>query len=71
MIFDWKSDISSKELRGGTKTVEREPLALLVPLVRLVRLSIERIVRIDPVGERVTEDSGSATGRLTASLQAG
>lgn len=56
--------MSGRELRGGTKTVEREPTLEL-----LLRLSIDKIVLIDPVGERVMEeDSGIATGRLTASL---
>jgi len=59
-----KSDISGKELRGGTKTVDRDPL-----LVWLELLLIVRIVRIDPVGERVTDtESGTETGLLTASL---
>lgn len=56
--------MSGRELRGGTKTVEREPT-----LEVLLRLSMDKIVLIDPVGERVMEeDSGMATGRLTASL---
>ena len=40
------------ELRGGINTIEREPLLVSLP-VRL--LCIEAIVRIDPVGERVTD----------------
>jgi hypothetical protein len=53
--------MSGSELRGGTKTVERDPL--------LESLRMEVIVRIEPVGERVTEaESGTAMGRLTASL---
>lgn len=63
-----KSGIEGRDRRGGTKTVDREPL-----LDVLLLLSIERIVRIDPVidpvGERVIEEeSGIAMGRLTASL---
>jgi hypothetical protein len=61
-----KSDIDGRELRGGTKTVEREPVLEL-----LVRLSTDIMVLIEPVieGERATEDdSGKAMGRLTASL---
>ena len=54
----WKSDISRKVLGGGTKTVERDPL-----LDSLLLLSMERIVRIEPVGERVTEaESGTWIG---------
>jgi hypothetical protein len=67
--FDRKSDIEGKEWSGGTKTVEREPV-----LVLLLRLSMERIVLIDPViepvGDLVTEEeSGIEIGRLTASLE--
>ena len=54
----WKSDISGKVLSGGTKTVERDPL-----LDWLLSLPIERMVRIEPVGERVTEaESGTRIG---------
>lgn len=61
-----KSSISGSELRGGTNTVEREPL-----LVSLRLLCIEVIVRMEPVGERVTDaESGTVIGRLTASLYA-
>lgn len=63
-VVETKSDMSGNELRGGTKTVEREPL-----LDTLLLLSMDKIVLIDPVGERVTEaESGTATGRLTVSL---
>jgi len=60
-VKDWKSDIDGILLSGGTNTVEREPVEM-----PLLLLEVERIVRIEPVGERVTE---GATGRLTASLQ--
>lgn len=51
-------------LSGGTRTVEREPF-----LDTLLRLSMDRIVLMEPVGERVTEaESGTATGLLTVSL---
>ena len=61
---DMKSEISGRVLSGGTNTVEREPL-----LEMLLRLSTERIVLIEPVGERVMEaESGTATGLLTVSL---
>lgn len=67
--LDRKSDIDGRECIGGTKTVERDPVLEL-----LLLLSMERIVRIDPViepvGERVTdEESGIEIGRLTASLE--
>jgi hypothetical protein len=44
-VLLWRSDISGNVLRGGTQTIERDPLLL----------SMERIVRIDLVGERVME----------------
>ena len=45
-------------LRVGTKTVDRDPL-----LDWLLLLSMERMVRIEPVGERVTEaESGTKIG---------
>ena len=47
---------------GSTKTVEADPLLVLT----LVRLSIDRIVPIEPVGERVSERS--ITGRWMVSL---
>jgi hypothetical protein len=50
--------MSGKVLSGGTKTVDRDPL-----LDWLLLLSMERIVRIEPVGERVTEaESGTWIG---------
>jgi hypothetical protein len=45
-----KSEISGKVLSSGMKTVERDPL-----LDWLLLLSMERIVWIEPVGERVRE----------------
>jgi hypothetical protein len=63
---DLKSEMDGRELRGGTKTVEREPVLELLAV-----LSSDMIVRMEPVieGERATEDdSGRAIGRLTASL---
>jgi hypothetical protein len=63
-VVETKSEISGRELSGGTKTVEREPVETLLAL-----LSIERMVRMEPVGERVTEtESGTTTGLLTVSL---
>jgi hypothetical protein len=64
--LELKSEMSGREPRGGTKTVEREPVLEL-----LLLLSYDIMVRMEPVieGERVTEDeSGRAIGRLTASL---
>ena len=64
--MELKSEIEGREPKGGTKTVEREPLLEL-----LLLLSYDIMVRMEPVieGERVTEDeSGRAIGRLTASL---
>jgi len=63
---EFQSEISGIELIGGTKTeiVEREPL-----LERLASLSIVRIVRIEPVGEWVTDtESDAVIGLLTAPL---
>ena len=56
---EWISGIVSN---GGTKTVEADPLLVLT----LVRLSIDRIVPIEPVGERVSERS--ITGGWMVSL---
>ncbi len=63
---EFQSEISGIELIGGIimETVEREPL-----LERLASLSIVRIVRIEPVGEWVTDtESDAVIGLLTASL---
>lgn len=63
-MLEWKSEMSGSVLSGGTKTVDRDPL-----LTRLTLLSIDKIVLMEPVGERVTDtESGTATGRFTASL---
>jgi hypothetical protein len=56
----WKSDISGKVLSGGTKTVERDPL-----LNWLLSLSMERMVRIETVGEA---ESGIKIGGCIESL---
>lgn len=64
--LDEKSGIDGRDLKGGTKMVDREPL-----LDTLLVLSIERMVRMEPAtdGERVMEEeSGIATGRLIISL---
>lgn len=61
---DCKSEISGMELSGGTKTVDRDPL-----LEWLASLSIVWIVRIEPVGDRVTDtESWTLIGLLTTSL---
>lgn len=61
---DMKSEMSGRVLSGGTKTVEREPF-----LDTMLRLSMERIVPMEPVGERVADaESGTTTGLLTVSL---
>ena len=60
----WKSDISGKVLRGGTMTVERDPLQDW-----LLLLLMERIVWMEPVGEQFTEaESGTVIDGLTESL---
>jgi hypothetical protein len=59
-----KSGIDSRSC-GGTNLVKAEP----DPDRALVVLSIERIVRIDPVGDCVAERSGTVTLRSSASLQ--
>ena len=64
--LELKSEMEGRDPRGGTKTVEREPVLEL-----LLLLSYDMIVWMEPVieGERVTEEeSGRAIGRLTASL---
>ena len=54
--------------RGGTKTVERDPVALDVEDERETEDEIDRMVRMDPVGERVTEGGGGLASSFTASL---
>lgn len=67
-VVDRKSDISGRELRGGTKNVDCEPLLEALLLLLLT----DMIVRMEPVGERVTDaESGTAAiGLLTVSLNA-
>ena len=61
---DCISEMSGRELSGGTKTVDRDPL-----LEWLASLSIVSIVLLEPVGERVTDtESGTLIGQLMASL---
>jgi hypothetical protein len=61
---DCKSDRSGITSSGGTKTVDAEP----DPERALVALSMDPIVLIEPVGDRVIERSGSVTLRSSASL---
>ena len=60
-----RRDTEGMPLSGGTNTVECEPEEMA-----LLWLDVERIIRIEPGGERVIEDSGKAiaSGRFTASL---
>jgi hypothetical protein len=61
---DCMSEMSGMELSGGTNTVDRDPL-----LEWLASLSIVSMVRMEPVGDRVTDtESGTLIGLLTASL---
>lgn len=61
---EFQSEISGIKLILGTKMVEREPL-----LETLASLSMVRIVRIEPIGERVTDtESDAVIGLFTASL---
>ena len=61
---DCMSEMSGMELSGGTNTVVRDPL-----LEWLASLSIVFIVRMEAVGDRVTDtESGTLIGLLTASL---
>jgi hypothetical protein len=51
---------------GGRKVVEREPDTAEPEWV--LALAIERIVRIEPVGDCVSERSGTVTERSRTSL---
>lgn len=50
--------ISGKEDRGGTKTVEREPD--VVEVRETTDDEMDRIVLMDPVGERVREEEDAS-----------
>lgn len=63
-VIDCRSDKSGILSRGGTKTVDAEPEPVADSVLVLV---MERIVRIDPVGEPVAERSGIVTDRSRAS----
>ncbi len=52
------------ESRGGTNVVDADP----EPDPELLILMIDRMVRIEPVGEPACERSGSVTERSKASL---
>ena len=56
--------MSDSSSRGGTYTVEAEP----VPDCELVVLVMDWMVRIEPVGERVLDLSGMVIARSSTSL---
>lgn len=68
--MDCKSDRSGIVSVGGTNTVDAEPdpEAACEPDCLLAELAMDRMVRIEPVGEPVTERSGIVTARSKASL---
>jgi hypothetical protein len=55
--IDSRSDKSGIVCKGGTKVVDLEPEPEPVPVLEglLSRLVMERIVLIEPVGERVSD----------------
>ena len=63
---------------GGRKVIEREPETAELELVErkpetaelelVLALAIDRIVRMDPVGDCVSERSGTVTERSRTSL---
>jgi hypothetical protein len=63
---DWKSDISGMVSIGGRNVVEREPETAELELV--LALAIDRIVRIEPVGDCVSDQSDTVTERSRTSL---
>jgi hypothetical protein len=63
---DWRSDRSGMLSMGGRNVVEREP-DMAEPECVLV-LAINHIVRIEPVGDCVSDRSGTVTERLSTSL---
>lgn len=67
--IDSRSERSGIVCKGGTKVVDREPEPEPEPECPLSKLVIERMVLIEPVGERVTDWSGIVTERSSASLQ--
>lgn len=68
--IDSRSDRSGMVFKGGTNVVDLEPDPEPEPEPErpLSKLVIDRIVLIDPVGERVTDWSGIVTDRSRASL---
>ena len=64
---DWKSERSGIDSMGGWKVVERDPEA--TEPERVLVLAIDRIVRIEPVGDWVSERSGTVTERSSTSLK--
>lgn len=72
-VRELRSEMDSRSERsgvimGGTKVVVREPEPVPEPEPRESKLVMERIVRMEPVGERVTDWSGIVTERSSASL---
>ena len=64
---DWKSERSGIDSMGGWKVVDRDPDA--TEPERVLVLAIDRIVRIEPVGDWVSERSGTVTERSSTSLK--
>ena len=58
---DWKSDKSGMVSIGGRNVVDREPGTAELELV--LALAIDRIVRMDLVGDCVSDRSGTVTER--------
>jgi len=63
---DWKSDRSGRLSMGGRNVVERDPDT--AELVCVLVLTIDRIVRIEPVGDCVSERAQMALTQRTRSL---
>ncbi len=63
---DWKSDRSGMLSMGGRNVVEREPDTAEPECV--LALAVDRIVRIEPVGDCVSDRSGTVTERSRTSL---
>lgn len=63
---DWKSDRSGMLSTGGRDVVGREPD--MAELECVLVLAIDRIIHIDPVGDCVSDRSGTVTERSRTSL---
>jgi hypothetical protein len=64
-------EIDCMSSRGGTNLVvaEPEPVPVPVPVCELCVLVYDRIVRMEPVGEPLSEPGGIVTERSSASLK--